>query len=669
MILKQITLSNFGVYGGVQSVCLSPTPGKNVVLVGGKNGTGKSTLLEAVRLCFYGQFATRDLQVTESYEKYLLARIHSDPAAVIQPSAAAIEVDFEYAENGSLQSYSVLRSWERRNGNGRVNESFVLKKNGDVVTDLEAEHWQDFVRDLIPSGISQLFFFDGEKIQHLAEDETDELSLGESIKALLGLDIIERLQADLTIYKTRNLKTRQVDGYARLDELNNSAETLRSQLVTVLLERDTVKHEIEKLRTEINSTEQSVAARGGGFSKNRDRLLSRRSEVKTRIELNEQSIREYAGSVLPFVVAIPLCKQLLTQLEKEEDLAATRALRTKLKRLRNEFDTALLQASFWKRLGVKSPKRLVASTIEVLDNVVQEHLLEPKVRHVHKLSGPDREHILAWIQEAQRIQPIVVRVGQELEQLYRELQKCERDIARVPSDNVLKPFMDQLGSLHLRLGQCNSEFATLDERVRQMNCELDDLGRRLNRETDEVASRAKSIVNLQRASEIQAVLDEYRNFLLRRKVEQLETAISECFNLLSRKKDSLRTIRIDPIRFSVRLEDRNQRPLAKSELSAGEKQIYAVAVLWGLSKISGRPLPLIVDTPLARLDSDHRRLLAEHYFPHASHQVIVLSTDTEIDRQYFGLLRKHVGRSYRLDYAGQGNGTVVKEGYFWDEVN
>jgi DNA sulfur modification protein DndD len=669
MILKQITLSNFGVYAGVQSLCLSPKPGKNVVLFGGKNGTGKSTLLEAIRLCFYGQFATRDLQVAESYEKYLLSRIHSDVSAVIQPSAAAIEVEFDYAESGALQSYSVLRSWERRNGNGRVSESFVLKKNGAVVTDLEADHWQDFIRDLIPAGISQLFFFDGEKIQHLAEDETDQLSLGDSIKALLGLDIIERLQADLTIYKTRSLRTHQVEGYAKLNELNNSLENVRLQLATLLVERDKAKHEIDTLRGQISGVEQSVAARGGGFSKNRDRLMSRRSEVKTRIELHEQAIREFAGSVLPFVVAIPLCKQVLAQLEKEENLAITRALTSKLKKLRNEFDKSLLRASFWKGLGVKSPKRMVSGTMEVLDGLIEDNLGESKVRSVHKLSGPDREQILAWVQEAERIKPIVVRIGQELEQLYRDLQKCERDIARAPSDDVLKPFMDQLGALHLELGRRTSEFASLDERTRQMNNELDDVNRRLSRETDEVAGRAKAVVNLHRASGIQSVLDEYRNRLLRHKVEQLEAAISECFNVLSHKKDTLRTIRIDPVDFSVRLQDRNQRPLAKSELSAGEKQIYAVAVLWGLSKISGRPLPLIVDTPLARLDSDHRRLLAEHYFSHASHQVIILSTDTEIDRQYFDLLRKHVGRSYRLDYAVQGSGTIVREGYFWDEAN
>jgi DNA sulfur modification protein DndD len=318
---------------------------------------------------------------------------------------------------------------------------------------------------------------------------------------------------------------------------------------------------------------------------------------------------------------------------------------------------------------INSPTRGTNAILEALDNVLTGAVREQKARAVHKVSASERDQIIVWIDDAMRVKPTIQQIGTELEQFYRELQKCERELARVPSDEVLKPFIDQLSGLHLQLGKTTSELSTLDEHARSIGAEIEDLQRRLSRETDEVASRAKASLNLERASDIHVVLDEYRDALMRRKVEQLQEALSKCFNLLSRKKDSVRTLRIDPADFSVHLLDRNQRPLAKSELSAGEKQIYAVAVLWGLAKISGRPLPLIVDTPLARLDSDHRQLLAENYFPQASQQVIVLSTDTEIDRQYFEMLRKHVSHSYMLEYVPEENGTVVTEGYFWNEVN
>ena len=113
------------------------------------------------------------------------------------------------------------------------------------------------------------------------------------------------------------------------------------------------------------------------------------------------------------------------------------------------------------------------------------------------------------------------------------------------------------------------------------------------------------------------------------------------------------------------LYDKHGKPLPKAQLSAGEKQIYSIAMLWALAKVSGRPLPVIVDTPLARLDSDHRRLLIEEYFPTASHQVLILSTDTEVDQSYFSHLRRSISHAYHLEFDSVENTTMITDGYFW----
>ena len=88
-------------------------------------------------------------------------------------------------------------------------------------------------------------------------------------------------------------------------------------------------------------------------------------------------------------------------------------------------------------------------------------------------------------------------------------------------------------------------------------------------------------------------------------------------------------------------------------------------MLWALARASGRPLPMIVDTPLARLDSAHRKLLLEHYFPRASHQILLLSTDTEIDQAAFGELRPYVAHAYRLEFDFTEAATAISRGYFW----
>ena len=138
-----------------------------------------------------------------------------------------------------------------------------------------------------------------------------------------------------------------------------------------------------------------------------------------------------------------------------------------------------------------------------------------------------------------------------------------------------------------------------------------------------------------------------------------------CFNQLCRKHGLVKRIEIDPRNFAVTLYDRQNRSIPKAELSAGEKQIYAISMLWGLAKTSGRPLPMIIDTPLGRLDSDHRCRLIEHYFPYASHQVVVLSTDTELDKQNFEMLSPHVSHAYHLAYDQIQGSTKAEESYFW----
>ena len=115
---------------------------------------------------------------------------------------------------------------------------------------------------------------------------------------------------------------------------------------------------------------------------------------------------------------------------------------------------------------------------------------------------------------------------------------------------------------------------------------------------------------------------------------------------------------IDPATFGITLYDRAGRRCSKERLSEGEKQIFAISVLWGLARASSRPLPAVIDTPMARLDAAHRRNLVERYFPNASHQVVILSTDTEVDRDYYEALQPHIARAYHLSYDEEERVTV-----------
>jgi DNA sulfur modification protein DndD len=137
------------------------------------------------------------------------------------------------------------------------------------------------------------------------------------------------------------------------------------------------------------------------------------------------------------------------------------------------------------------------------------------------------------------------------------------------------------------------------------------------------------------------------------------------FRRLARKEDIVDHAIIDPSTFSVTLVDKHGTSTPKQRLSSGEKQIFAIAMLEALAKTSGRNLPIIIDTPLGRLDSKHRARLVESYFPTASHQVLVLSTDTEVDQVFYDGLRSSISHAFHLAFDEAEGCTQVTEGYFW----
>jgi DNA sulfur modification protein DndD len=144
----------------------------------------------------------------------------------------------------------------------------------------------------------------------------------------------------------------------------------------------------------------------------------------------------------------------------------------------------------------------------------------------------------------------------------------------------------------------------------------------------------------------------------------MESLMLESFRTLLRKKDLVHQLRIDPESFQVTLTGANNQPLPFDRLSAGERQLLATALLWGLARASGRPIPTVIDTPLGRLDSTHRKHLVERYFPSASHQVILLSTDEEIVGSYHKSLIPSVSRHYLLAHNEKFGSTHINPGYF-----
>ncbi len=423
------------------------------------------------------------------------------------------------------------------------------------------------------------------------------------------------------------------------------------------------------MRAGITRLEERIAAQGGSFARNRDGLIQQHAKLKAEIEQQERSLREFCGGLLPFALIPGLCEQLRKQLLLEEDAVRAAAAHEELRAARTKILKQVQSKAFWADVGkvqadVKSRlrerlERVVAGSLDVTRN-------GRTVEIVHGLPQSDRGQILAWIDQATGDAARIMRsLHDDLERAYREMEKAEMALRKIPPDEVLKPLLAELHTEHHQSAGASKAVLLFAEEIKALETKLSESRRRYENVAGKLAAETRQGSRVQLVPRIQKVLDEYKCALVSKRVVQLQEAVTECFNTLCRKKDALRRIIIDPVDFSVSLQDRHGRPIPKSQLSAGEKQIYAISMLWALAKTAGRPLPIIIDTPLARLDSDHRKLLASHYFPVASHQVLILSTDTEVDQPYFEDLRHATGKTYRLDFDPEENGTKIENGYFW----
>lgn len=666
MLFKSLSFHNFGLLAGDQTIDLQTNAtgpgGASIVLIGGQNGAGKTTILEALRLCLYGRLAFDGPMSASRYHEYLLSKIHRPKGEGPAPAEASILLEFELTTQGKADVYKIQRSWRRRSEeSSKVGENVVIFKNGALLDDVEAEYWQDFIQGLIPSGLSQLFFFDGEQIQHLADDETDTRALGDAVKALLGLEVVERLQSDLAIYVGRELKKGQSHSQvAQLDQAKANEAQIADALNLLEQERASLANEIGRAQREIERVERELMQAGHGLFEDRERLQRKRATLEADASQVERKLAELCEAELPFALCAALCQGLRTQLAREQALVQWQSSRDHVK----AFAEQVLKRAQSAGKNSKALETLISASLADAEMPPAELR---DVTLMHGLSANAQAEIERWLDEALNHMPNEVSTQtKRLERIQRDMRKTQQALAQVPDQESLKPLMEELFQVQHNLAELTARDAALEGEILEKTKLRALAERAIGKAEGQIRELDAQERRLAYAANAQEALKVFQMQLTKNKLRKLEETFVETFNYLSRKLVVSR-VNIEENGFLVELFDEDGRVMPKTQLSAGEKQIYAVSMLWSLAKISGRSLPVVIDTPLGRLDSVHRARLLERYFPEASHQVIILSTDTEIDKDFFRQLQPRVARAFYLQHERGDSVTRVEEGYFWKE--
>jgi DNA sulfur modification protein DndD len=666
MILRTVTLTDFGVYGGTQVLELAPdtdgTFDRPIILFRGKNGVGKTTFVEAVRLALHGSLALGPRVSRKAYEAHLRRRIHRPVGADRGgPDEAAVEVVLDYVLGGERHTYTVRRTW-RTTGVGLV-ESVSVLEDGEPPAHIAADDYNAFLRELVPAVAGDLFFFDGEKIDRLVDDAAADEALGGAVEQLLGLHLVSLLDTDLGVYIDRALD--RVDRSASEGELAE-AQALRDGLaeeVEALDERVVELQEaLAATHAAIQQKEQELASEGGAYAEHYEHLKVRKRKLQVEIEATRRRIIEIAGGTLPFALAPTVLRATLRQMEAEAEFRDAQAVRDLAERQRKSVESILLDEGTYDRLGTNVAKHKRPKLVQAILDAIrppEPDVVNPEDVYLHA-SDHDRAVFAAWQVEAEDpVAEAAREAATDFATMEEELGLIEEQLKLTPPDFLLRPIVEALTRLRTKREEQENALDALLAETGTARFKLEKAENRLARALDALDADEGADDKVRLARRVRRAFEAYARTLRARKVHAFAEHLLARFNDLSRKERLLDGITIDPDSFAVTLH-RDGRAFGREELSAGEKQLFAVSALWALREVAEAPMPVIVDTPLGRLDSDHRLAMVRTFFPHVSHQVILLATDTEVDRVLAAEIAPAVSHGYQMVFDDETGATSAE---------
>ena len=654
MIFENLLINNFGVYSGKQNFDLSTKEKKPVILIGALNGSGKTTFLQAIDFVLYGKFSNFFYSQKLSYENFLKKNINKNN----YDEGAQVELIFFRKYKGKNEKFKISRNWKAIGK--KIKEEFFVFID-DVYDEDITKDWDNFVDQILPSRVASLFFFDGEKIEQLADLEQSKGVLKKAINSLLGLEIVDQLNIDVDEFQKRSvlqLKTneekkninklkKEVDGFEdRIKEIDESIVKVEDELAKKA-------YDIRELNVELSQKGISYYEKKQEYEKELQVIDEKRTEISDELV-------KLASGDLPLLV---VKKELAVMVEQSKSLLENQNKTDSQKKTNDLIDSIssfVLKNSkddkFTKNFEkFVSDKKINDTTI--LDN---ENLLP-------NLNYQDLNSLLNH--NLDTAEKDIKKKINTINKLEEEYEKISQLINKIPTDDEIKPLINKLKEHKKDEAKLTTKKNILDEQRGQINGPLIKINIELKKEYEKKTSQ--DLVNLDKkrfvdySVRIKDVLSTFHVKALDFHIKRLEKLILECFKSLHRKKDFIKSIKIDTSTFDLQIFEAKNVQVDTDILSAGERQLLAVAILWGLAKASSSAAPTVIDTPLGRLDSEHRLNLVEQYFPTASKQVILLSTDEEINQKYHKYMKPYLARSYKIEYDEKINGSKSTLGYFF----
>lgn len=645
MKIRKLTLFNFGVYAGEN--IFEFRHNEPIILIGGMNGRGKTTFLEAILLSLYGDHSIAFKESKyRSYSQYLRSYVNKNHWT----QSAYLELNF-FMEDGSNDTYLIRREWDACS---KITEEKInVWKNGKY-SDFLTQNWPMFIENILPMALSSFYFFDGEKIAELAVDTTN-VQMKNSIRSMLGITVLDVLKNDLNRILRRNRK--KLVGDKSTDALEISRRE-KDEALKALKEIDQciddMEQDIAHLQEKLINLKKLYEVKGGAAYEERQHLLHRRAEIKADQDQNTESLLEASASELPLVLVKDLISQIKLEAEDEHDVVI--------------MDQALAQMNEYLRLFEMQRKATSEESRDFIKFVRQQSQIS-ETEVIYELSDQGLFQLNNLVERVMEDSLSNVNAClQKKKELKASADEIESHLSLDINEKELKSILQETSEIEKKIVALQVEISHLHQERSSANSLVIKKSAEFNKGVElllqdlELRDDAERIVKY--TDMAIKLVDAYSLRLQAKKTEILGACITECYKKLANKRNHIQRIEVDPSTLEMTYLDEHGNVVSKPSLSAGEKQLMVIAILWALALCSQKKLPVIIDTPLSRLDSQHRAAVVKTYFPNASNQTIILSTDTEIDHHYYDMMKQYIGDEFTLNYSEDTKSTSIEKGYF-----
>lgn len=711
MKINKVKLYNFSSYEGNNEFDFEITDaGKNIVLIGGKNGAGKTSLFTAIKVALYGPLAYGYVGVNSHYISKIKDLINSK-AFQHEVVESEVQIMLQLKIERDISNYVITRKWDYTNQ--RLTEKYTVERAGKQLKDQELSYFENYLRSIIPPDLFEFFLFDGEEVGNIFSTSAYNTYVRNAVFTMCGMDVFEIIRKFTHGYVTRN---NSIDD----DEVYDTYEAAKQQMELLEAEKKNLESKVNSLTKELEDTEVQLTElatafkNAGGISRREKKQLedeyTHAEKVKTETLTN---IKIFVEGLMPFYILKDFANPIMSQLDFEEKGEIFYYVQSKLKRdsiaelLKGDVLDSKVDQLMDYLLDTFRPKGF-RDDMEMMFDLSKEDI--GRVNGI--VSSLDNFDVSAMVEMVNKRKAASERTA-EINRILKNSMSEEDVNAFAQKENEILKKKDDLSS---RLYDSQHRLEDIDkelhsqEQIRDKAMQILKLNAQ-NKHVYELSTGISSMMEqfleektlsirkkLEKAI-VQKLKSIYRKNNLITHIEigknfdfnlyqdeeyngkELLTLYknfgsSEFTNLIGTKGEKKLIKMLNGTSINV-LKNKSEVELGKEpiqlykkielgRLSKGERQIFILALYWAIIEISGQNIPFVIDTPYARIDANHRREISEKFFPNISDQVIILSTDEEINEEYYKIVKPYISKEYLLINDENENRTTIENNYFFE---